>query len=309
MIRDIARTQQLVLARRQLTATGVDHRAINCRIESGMLEPVTDRVLRLNGAPSTPAQQLMTALLHVGPETYISHGTAAAWWGIAGFRLDRIHVAMERVYRVRSMNMPVTVHHSTVIPEWCRKVHQGIPVVSPGLAIYQLAGTISPDRTARALDSAWSRRLLSGRTIDDLIERLARCGRNGTVLMKKLREERPDDWTPPASNLESRFLEIALRHGFSFRRQVNVGDEMWSGRVDCLADDMPLVVEILSERFHSSLTDREADSARRARHEAMGFEVVEIWDYEVFHTPWVAVERIREARSRILERSTRRDRH
>lgn len=207
---------------------------------------------------------------------------------------------MERVYRVRNETLPVRIHHSTVIPEWCRKVHEGIPVVSPGLAIYQMAGTISPDRVARALDSGWSLGLFNGKAIDTLIDRLARHGRNGTTLMRELRKERPDDWSPPASNLEARFDQLGRIHGFSFRRQVDVGDEAWSGRVDLLADDCPLIVEILSERYHSSLTDRAADAARRKRHEAMGFVVVEVWDHEVFHTPWLAIARIEKARKALL---------
>ncbi|MCA1736725.1 MAG: type IV toxin-antitoxin system AbiEi family antitoxin domain-containing protein [Actinobacteria bacterium] len=309
VIRDLARTQHQVVARRQLTAAGVDYRAINNRIRSGYLEPVTDRVLRLNGAPASSAQNLMITLLHVGPDTYLSHTTAAAWWGISGFRIEPIHVAMERVYRVRNVGLPVVVHHSTVIPEWCRKLHIGVPVVSPGLAIYQLAAILGPDRVAKAMDNAWSLRLMDGRVVDDLILRLGQHGRDGTVLMRKLRKARPDPWIPPASNLESRFDQIAGANGFSFRRQVDVGGEDWSGRVDFLADDCPLIVEILSERYHTSLTDREADAERRKRQTELGFVVVEVWDHEIFHTPWLIIERIRKARESLLIGSTRLDRH
>ena len=192
-----------------------------------------------------------------------------------------------------------------MIPDWCRKTHLGVPVVSPGLAIYQMAGTISEDRVARALDNAWSLRLLNGPSIDRLIRRLGRPGRDGTVLMRRLRKERADEWTPPASNLESRFDQVMAPHGFRFRRQVDVGEEEWSGRVDFLAEDLPLIVEILSERYHTSLTDRAADAARRERHRAMGFLVVEVWDYEIFHTPWLVVERIRAARALLRAASTR----
>ncbi|MGH8924565.1 MAG: DUF559 domain-containing protein [Acidimicrobiia bacterium] len=308
VIRDLARSQQMVVARRQLSAAGVDYRAINNRIRSGLLEPVTNRVLRYSGAPGSEAQRLMIALLHIGPETYVSHMTAAAWWGIAGFRLDRIHISVERVYRTDDSSRQITVHHSTVIPDWCRKVHNGIPVLSPGLAIYQLAGTISGDRVARALDNAWSLRLINGQLLDDLIARLGRSGRNGTTLMRELREERNGDWIPPASNVESRFEELTKPHGFRFRRQVDIGDENWSGRVDFLAEDCPLIVEVLSERFHVSLTDREIDEARRARHTAMGFLVVEVWDHEIFYTPWVVIARLNEARKVLLSRSPRVDR-
>lgn len=304
IILDLAARQHSVVARRQLNAGGVDYQAIKRRVASGMLEPATDLVLKLAAASSTPAQRLMISVLHVGTDTYVSHTTAAAWWGIAGFRLDRIHVSLERCHRVGHDKLH-KVHHSTAIPEWCRKAHHGVPVVSPALAIYQMAGTISEDRVARAMDSAWSLRLINGPVIDKLLERLGRSGRDGTVLMRKLRKERPDHWTPPASNLESRFDEITAPYEFRFGRQVDVGDDEWSGRVDFLADDLPLIVEILSERYHTSLTDRANDEARRARHASMGFLVVEVWDFEIFHTPWLVVERISRARASLLAGSTR----
>jgi very-short-patch-repair endonuclease len=282
----------------------VDYQAIQRRITSGTLEPATDRVLKLTAAPSTPAQRLMVSVLHVGNDSFVSHTTAAAWWGIAGFRIEKIHVSIERFHRIEQDELH-KVHHSTAIPDWCRKTHQGVPIVSPALAIYQMAGTISEDRVARAMDSAWSLRLINGPAIDRLVKRLGRSGRDGTVLMRKLRKERADDWIPPASNLESRFDELTAPYGFRFRRQVDVGDEEWSGRVDFLADDLPLIVEILSERYHSSMTDRAADEARRARHTAMGFLVVEVWDHEIFHTPWLVVERIRAGRTLLMAGSMR----
>lgn len=41
---------------------------------------------------------------------------------------------------------------------------------------------------------------------------------------------------------------------------------------------------------------REVDEARRPRHSEMGYMVVEVWDHEIFTTPWLVVERIRRAR-------------
>ena len=304
VIRDLARTQQLLVSRRQLLVAGLDRRAITRRIQSGLLEEVTSRVLRLGGSPTFPAQRLMIPLLHVGREAYLSHTTAAAWWGIAGFRPDRIHLSVERVFHWQEEMRPVIVHHSTVIPDWCRKVHRGIPIVSPALVILQLAGSIDKDRASRALDNAWSLRLLDGQTIDALLLRLGRRGRNGVTVLRELRRLRPHPWVPPASNIESRFGELAERNGLKFRRQVNVGDEEWSGRVDFLADDCPLIVEVLSERYHASLTDRANDEARRDRHAQMGFVVVEVWDHEIFHSPGVVVERIRRARLELLARDS-----
>ena len=243
----------------------------------------------------------MTPLLHVGEGTLLSHTTAATWWGITGFRLDRVHVSVERNRHWEEDMGSVVVHHATKIPMWCRKELKGIPVVSPGLAVYQLAGTIDPDRVARALDNAWSLGLIDGATVDRMLFEFGRQGRDGTVLMRKLRAMRAGVWTPPASNLEHRFDQIMVKAGITtLRRQVDIGDEDWSGRVDFLDRACPLVIEVLSERYHTALLDREADGARRARHERMGMTVIEIWDHEIFYTPWLVVEKVREARRLLL---------
>lgn len=305
IIRDLARQQEMVMSRRQLLAAGATKKAISHRVDNGALEPLSAQVLRVAGGVSSPAQRLLTAVLEVGEGAHISHTTAAHWWGLAGFRLDRIHVSIERNLHWRQPETGLKVHHSTVIPEWCRKIHLLVPVVSPGFAIFQMAGSVSPDRVARAVDSAWNLRLINGQLFDELLFRLGRRGRDGTVLMRNLRKQRPGDWTPPASNLESRFDTLMSPTGLVFRRQVDVGDENWSGRVDFLSDECPLIIEILSERFHTSLTDREGDANRRARHQRMGFVVLEIWDYEIFSQPWLVVQKVVKAHSEALRLRSR----
>ncbi|MDP1819006.1 MAG: DUF559 domain-containing protein [Acidimicrobiales bacterium] len=80
------------------------------------------------------------------------------------------------------------------------------------------------------------------------------------------------------------------------RRQVDTGGAAWSGRVDYRDELLPLVVEIQSELHHAALVDRTADAARRTRLEGDGFEVVEVWDAEVWHEPARVADRIRAAR-------------
>ncbi|MCU1372993.1 MAG: hypothetical protein JWO68_279, partial [Actinomycetia bacterium] len=76
------------------------------------------------------------------------------------------------------------------------------------------------------------------------------------------------------------------------------------GRVDFKDPELPLIVEIQSEKYHTSLVDKAADAARKARQEAAGFTVVEVWDFEVWHQPHVARERIRKARWALFTRSS-----
>ncbi|MGH8927773.1 MAG: hypothetical protein ACRDWH_05445 [Acidimicrobiia bacterium] len=298
IIRSLASDQHGLVSVRQLRAAEVLYAQVRRRVIGGMLLGETSRVFRLAGVPATDAQRLLVPILHVGHEAILSHTSAAAWWGISGFRLDPIHIAIERCYRTR--DEVAVVHHATLIPEGTRKVLRGIPIASPGLALYQLAGMVSIERLARALDNAWSLRLLDGDTMLQLLESLGKSGRNGIRAMRRLIASRGADWVPPSSNLEHRFDEIMHRVGITtLRRQVDVGDEEWTGRVDFKDQVLPLIVEIQSERYHTALTDRKSDAARRARHESQGHVVVEVWDHEIFYTPWVVVERVQDAIRRL----------
>jgi len=70
---------------------------------------------------------------------------------------------------------------------------------------------------------------------------------------------------------------------------------VWRGRVDLLADRLPLVVEVQSEKFHTALLDRVADERRRAGLEAAGYTVVEVTEEELWCTPEVARDRVASA--------------
>ena len=90
--------------------------------------------------------------------------------------------------------------------------------------------------------------------------------------------------TPAWSSASSEILDRA--GDAPFERQVDVGDEDgWIGRVDFADRRLKVVVEIQSDRFHSSLSDRRRDAERLARLRAAGWLVVEITEEEIFHRP------------------------
>ena len=115
--------------------------------------------------------------------------------------------------------------------------------------------------------------------------------------MRELAEARGPSYVPPASGLERRFVKVLQDHGLpSMRRQVDTGGEEWDGRVDFRDESLPLVVEVQSEKHHTSLVDVAADAARRDRLEGDGFTVVEVWDTAVWHDPRDVAEQVRAGR-------------
>ena len=80
----------------------------------------------------------------------------------------------------------------------------GIPVLTPGRLLFQLAGSLSVSRMASLTDKAWARRLVSGRSLHTMCEELSEHGRDGMAVMREVLEARPVGYAPPESNLEAR---------------------------------------------------------------------------------------------------------
>jgi very-short-patch-repair endonuclease len=254
---------------------------------------ITTMVLRRVGSPKGDAQEVTAAVLDSGDGAFLSHESAAAFWGHLGCRLLPPQVttdrpssrrsALARVHRVRAVDR-----------RWVTTLH-GIPVARPELTVLQLFATMPDARAERIADALWSRRLFSGRSLGLALGELAARGRNGVAGLRRYWEARGDVYVPPASGLESRFAKLMAREGIPFRRQVDLGSEAWTGRVDFLHARLPVVVEIQSALHHAALTDQVADAKRVASLHQDGFRVVEILDTELWNSPDLVVRRVRAA--------------
>ena len=291
----LAERQHGLVARRQADALGLSRRAWLRRQQGGGWETLTPRVARRTGSPASVSQQALAGVLDAGPSTFVSHESGAAVWGAPGYRIEPTQVISTRGRGVRSPL--VTVHLPRHLPDAFAAELDGVPVVRPALVLLQLAPRVHPARLARLLDWMWSRRLLSGPSVRAELEPVMHRGRAGTAALRDLLDSLPADYVPAASGLESRFASIVADHDLpAMRRQVDLGDgERWCGRVDFLARDLPLVVEVDSDRYHQALTDREADRRRQERLDAAGFVVARVDELQVWHRPGEVVERVRAA--------------
>jgi len=293
-MRELAERQHALVATWQARALGATRTEIDRLRRLGEWVPRSRRVLALAGAPTTVEQALMAAVLDASPGAAVS-GPSAAWmWDVPGFRPSPIDLVRPRGMSRRASGL-ATVHEVLDLQARHLKVVNGIPVVSPAWVVCDLAST-HPHRVERVLDRLWSHRLLDGRTFRRTVDEFAERGRAGSALLHKLDAARGPDYVPPASGIEARFMEICL---WRMRRQVDSGGDEWCGRVDFRDLVLPLVVEVQSEKYHAALVDKAADASRRERLQGAGFEVVEVWDREVWHEPQAVNERIREARWRL----------
>jgi very-short-patch-repair endonuclease len=292
---ELAGRQHGYVLRDDVRAAGVSRKRERAWVSRGEWLRDGPRLLRRAGAPMSKASRLMGAVLDAGPGGFISHGTAAAWWGLPGFDHFRPHVTRARGITGAEPTTDCRLHEVVDLTPRQVTVLDGVPVVRPERLCFELFGSAHPLRAARATETAWSNGIVSGPSLRAVFDELAGRGRAGTVAMREFLEHHDDLWVPPASNLEARFAELIRTHALGpYRRQVDLGDDHWVGRVDFLHTRFPLVVEVQSERYHTALLDRVHDARRRAALEDGGFVVVEVWDREVWHDTSALVHRVRE---------------
>lgn len=284
-IRRLAARQYGLLTRKQATGCGLDRAGLERRIRSGDWEAVTPRVLRLLGTPVDDRARLLAAVLDAGADAAACGRSAAALLGIPGYDLRRLEVAVPRG-STRTNSRLAQVHERVTMRPAHRCVVNGIPSTIVPIMLLDVIGNASAARAERAVDYALSRRLVTVRRLRQVLDEPGGRGRAGTALLRRLVDARSDIAHPP-TGLELRVLQLIRQAGLPVPQlQVDVGDDAWIGRVDFRWDtNPPVILEVDSDVFHTSLLDREADAARDARLRAAGHVVGRVTEQQVWHRP------------------------
>lgn len=282
---ELAMRQHNHVTTAQLRAIGMTRSEVRCRRERGLLVRVRRGILRLGGAAPTPHEPLMVALLHAGEEAVIGYGTAAAFYGLAAYRLDPVHVLVRREDRTGHDPGFYRPHSSRLLlPDHIVEA-DGLRLTTPARTMRDLAMSLDFVRLGAGVDKLWARGQLSGRQFSQVHLDLQKRGRAGTVKSRAVADVRGPEYVPPESNLEGRAgQQLATWYGPVWRRQVETGDDVrWIGRVDLRHDFLPAIIEIDSDLYHGSLTDVAHDDARRKALEEAGFCFASVSDFVVWH--------------------------
>ncbi|MCU1485607.1 MAG: Protein of unknown function (DUF559)/Domain of unknown function [Actinomycetia bacterium] len=291
----LAERQHGVVADRQLRAVGADRHLTARRCATGTWERVARRVVRIVGAPATPEQRLMIAVLDAGSGAIASHDGAAWLWRLPGF------APREAVVRPRQRSAPPVAgrgHRPTlVLPSHCTEV-RGIPCTTLPRTIFDLAGTgMHGGRMRQLVNTVVTRSPAMLPALHRTLDELACRGRPGITLMREVLAENPIGTRVPASGLEARVLQIARNAGIhDMVCQVDVGGHSWLGRVDFAILRLRLLIEVDSVIHHSSPMDVARDTARDEALLAEGWaKVLRIREEDVWPRPYVVARQLRDA--------------
>ncbi len=186
--------------------------AVRSAARRGDLVSVRRHVFRFAGTPATWQQSVLAAVLVAGEAAVASHATAAALWGLEGFRCGSstaIHVTVPRG-RHGSID-EVRVHTTRLGPGCHRRVVDRIAVTGVARTLCDLDGEVPDWRLARIVDDALIRRLVAIGVVAEVHAELRRGSRRSQG-MARILAERGAEWDDAESPGEAR-LALAGRLG------------------------------------------------------------------------------------------------
>jgi very-short-patch-repair endonuclease len=295
-MRQRAVAQHGLVGRDELRAAGVSRQAVANRLRSPDWEAVTRRVLRLVGTAASGRQGAMAAVLDAGDGAVVSHGAAAALWGLPGFDLGAIHVSRRRGGSGRPTPLATVHHPERLTTTHCDSRH-GIPTTGLARTVVDLAATEHPARVELAAHAA-VRLGVTWSALEQVLDEVGARGRPGTAVARSVIEG-GHGRRPLGSGLEGRFLRLLRLAGLPEpRRQVDLGAGDWVGRVDFLYDDVRLVIEVDGGWHHEGALDIRRDKPRSAALVAAGFRVLPVAEDLLRRDPAEVVRLVSDARRR-----------
>jgi hypothetical protein len=273
---DVASAQHGVVALDQLRDIGITQRTAAHRAEQGRLHRVHRGTYAVGHRALGQVGSLRAAVLACGDGAAISHGTAAALWGLRDSWPSLIDVlvpcqAGRKVDGVRCRRCRYPSREE--ITDEC-----GVPSTTPMRTLVDLAGMVGLPTLRRTLERAAVLNLLNLGELDLSLK--AACRRPGTRGLRLLAEDwRSADGSVPdvRSDFEALALPRLVAMGLprpSCNVPLHVGGELFV--VDFLWEAQRLVVETDGQQTHETPVAFQRDRRRDQILVAAGYRVTRV---------------------------------
>lgn len=218
----------------------------------------------------------MAAVLACGPEAALSHGSAAALWGIRSERSRWIHVSVPAT--LARTGAGLRVHRRAWLTADVTRNRDGIPLTGPIDTLVDLAATLPEHELETAVNEADKRDLVDPESLRAALDVIA--PRRGVAKLRSLLDRRTFVLTD--SELERRFNPLARRAGLA----KPLTQQLVNGlRVDFYWPDLGLVVETDGLRYHRTPAAQARDRLRDQTHTAAGLISLRFTHAQVRYDP------------------------
>jgi very-short-patch-repair endonuclease len=218
----------------------------------------------------------MAAVLACGEWACLSHRSAAALWGIAEERSDRIDVSVRGHCDLARPGVRVRVR-CRLAPNRVTE-HNGIPVTIPAQTLLDLATESTPSQLERAVNEADKRDLIDPESLRQAVDGYASWP--GVRSLRALLDRHT--FRLSDTELEVLFRPIAAKAGLS----TPLTKAMVNGfEVDFYWPGIGLVVETDGWRYHRTPSAQARDALRDQTHTAAALTPLRFSHYQVKYEP------------------------
>lgn len=244
--------------------------------------------------------QFLAAALACGEAGVLSHLAAARLWGVWEHPISQIDVTVP-TQAGHTGPRGIKLHRSAALLATDCDLRHGVPVTTLRRTLIDIAGAVTPRQLRSALRRA-------EQDLDLCLTELYRHVEEPRCVAKYVRLRRAlQEWVPKAdlteSDLELEFLDFCRRHRLPLPEP-----QRWFGRryrPDFVWEDLKLIVETDSWRYHRGAIQGQADAAKDRAMKARGYEVLRFTWAEIVNRPQAVARELRAAFARRTANSSR----
>jgi len=272
----LAEAQHGVVARRQLLELGYSSRSIEHRIATARLHPVMHGIYAVGSRRLTQRGVWMAAVLSCGPDSLLSHTSAAALWGFGSERAERVELTVRTGSARRRPGLRIS--RRPQLEELDVTAYDGVPTTGPVRTLVDLASLLGPTRLERCVNEAVRLDLTDPEALRTALARYR--GIRGVARLRALLDHRTFRLT--ASELERRFASLALATGLP---PAETGRLLNGFEVDFYWPSLGLVVETDGLRYHRTPAQQSRDRLRDQVHTAAGLTTLRFTHSQIVFDP------------------------
>jgi Protein of unknown function (DUF559) len=268
--------QHGVVTRRDLLRIGFSSAAIEHRLATGRLRPVARGVYTVGWPLTDRKQGWMAAVLVCGEGALLSHGSAAALWGIGPEGTGPVDVSLRRHCHISRPGIKARVRPR--LSEGDVTERHRIPVTTLVRTLIDQATELTPNRLERMVNEADKHDMIDPEALRMALDDYA--GERGVIPLRTLLDRQT--FLLSDTELEVLFRPIAEGAGLP----TPLAKEMVNGfEVDFYWPDLGLVVETDGWRYHRTASAQTRDALRDQVHTASGLTPLRFSHYQVKYEP------------------------
>lgn len=282
-----------VFTRGEAAVLGVSPEQISRMIRNGDIVRVAPSTFRVATHRESWSSRARAACASTGGA--LSHRTAAALWGMDGFRRTRIEVTI-RYDRPR--RTPLATIHRTKQPSLVdERLLEGLPVTGPARTMLDLFAVLSPAKSELAVDAAMRQRLVDWPDLYEVLARHSARGRDGCGRLRTFLETANPDAAIPDSRWNRMVGVLLLDAGLAEPRYEHTIRQSgrFVARVDLAYPRRKLAIELDSVRWHMNQSSFVEDPRRRNQLLLSGWRVLSFTWADYYERPRDLVAAVRAA--------------